>query len=151
MSSYCKPEEVRNLLNNFVRNHFTEFIYIICSLVQGGKINHPIHLHGYGFQVVNMGTKNQLQSGQTAFRNATHLPVVKDTVIIPSGGFAKIRFKACNPGYWFFHCHFEFHMYAGMALTLKVGDDTDMVKPPDNFPTCGTFLTPAYDTYGDYV
>lgn len=111
----------------------------------GGKINHPIHLHGYGFQVVNMGNLDQLNSGRSAYTNATHLPVVKDTVIVPSGGFVQIRFRACNPGYWFFHCHFEYHMHIGMAATIKVGNDTDIPQPPPNFPTCGHYLTPAFE------
>lgn len=96
-----------------------------------------------------MGFKDQLYKGQTAFRNATHLPVVKDTVMVPSGGFVRLRFRACNPGHWFFHCHYEYHMHVGMALTIKVGNDTDMVAPPVNFPTCGHFLTPVYEIIDD--
>ena len=34
----------------------------------------------------------------------------KDTVIIPDGGFTIIRFLTDNPGWWFFHCHLEFHV-----------------------------------------
>lgn len=56
-----------------------------------------------------MGTRDQLENGTTAFTNATHSPVLKDTVVVPSGGFARIRFKATNPSYWMFHCHFEYH------------------------------------------
>lgn len=108
-------------------------------------INHPIHLHGMAFQVIDMGTREQYESGQTAFANATHLPVVKDTVTLPSGGFLRIRFKACNPGYWLFHCHLEYHMDPGMMAILIVGNRTDTLSPPAHFPTCGNFLTPIYD------
>lgn len=66
--------------------------------VPGGAVGHPIHLHGFGFQVIDMGLIEQYNSGKTAFANATHFPVVKDTVVIPSGGFVRIRFRACNPG-----------------------------------------------------
>lgn len=79
--------------------------------VPGGPVGHPIHLHGFGFQVVDMGLIEQHKSGKTAFTNATHFPVIKDTVVIPSGGFVRIRFRACNPGFWFMHCHYEFHMH----------------------------------------
>lgn len=81
-----------------------------------------------------------MHSGKTAFTNASHAPVVKDTVVVPRGGFVRFRFRASNPGYWIFHCHFEYHMEAGMGLMIKVGDRKDMLKPPANFPTCGHYL-----------
>lgn len=67
--------------------------------------SHPIHLHGNSFQVILMGIKNGTST------NATHPPVIKDTVVLPKQGFVRIRFRATNPGYWLFHCHFEFHVY----------------------------------------
>lgn len=91
-----------------------------------------------------MGTIDEYESGRSAFANATHLPVVKDTVTIPSKGFIKFRFRATNPGYWIFHCHVEFHMMTGMKLIFKVGNRSDIIPPPANFPTCGNFLTPVY-------
>lgn len=39
--------------------------------------------------------------------------VVKDTVIIPDGGYVVVRFIADNPGVWFFHCHLAFHSQIG--------------------------------------
>lgn len=39
-------------------------------------------------------------------------------------------------GYWLFHCHIEFHAEIGMSLVLKVGDKSEMVAAPHNFPTC---------------
>lgn len=104
-------------------------------------MSHPFHLHGYGFNVVDMGTREQFESGDTPYRYASHYPPIKDTITVPSGGFARIRFQATNPGYWFFHCHFEWHMHIGMRLTVKVGERSDMVPPPKNFPTCGNFLS----------
>lgn len=104
-------------------------------------------MHGYGFQIVDMGTTDQLTSNRTAFANATHLPVVKDTVMVPFNGFVKYRFNACNPGYWFFHCHYEYHMEIGMQLSIRVGDRSMFRKVPPNFPTCNDYL---YSTYDDY-
>lgn len=52
-----------------------------------------------------MGTMEQLESGNTAFANAEHYPVYKDTVMIPSNGFVTIRIRTSNPGYWMIHCH----------------------------------------------
>ena len=34
---------------------------------------------------------------------------LKDTISIPSKGFAVFRFKASNPGWWLLHCHFGKH------------------------------------------
>lgn len=117
-----------------------------------------------------MGTRDQLDSGRTAFANATHLPVMKDTVVVPRGGFVRFRFRASNPGYWIFHCHLEMHMVrlillirklcnfckiqirfqfhhqeAGMGLIFKVGERKDMLKPPADFPTCGHYLEAVDD------
>lgn len=40
------------------------------------------------------------------------------------------------PGYWLFHCHIEFHAEIGMSLVLKVGDKSEMLAAPPDFPTC---------------
>lgn len=100
-------------------------------------------MHGLGFQVIDMGFKTQLENGNSAFVNATDLPVVKDTVIIPTKGFTKIRFRACNPGYWFLHCHLEYHMHTGMTVIIKIGNESNIPSPPVQFPTCGNFLIPV--------
>ena len=100
-------------------------------------------MHGHSFQVIDMGTRDQSEKGKTAFTNATHFPVIKDTTIIPRDGFVRIRFRATNPGYWMFHCHFEYHQEVGMGIVFKVGDRKDMLKPPPNFPTCGHYLEPV--------
>lgn len=92
-----------------------------------------------------MGTLDEYEKGSSAFANATHLPVVKDTITVPWRGFTKFRFRATNPGFWIFHCHLEFHHMTGMKIVFKVGNDTDMLQPPANFPTCGHFLTPVHD------
>lgn len=45
-------------------------------------------------------------------------PVRRDTVQVPPEGSATIRFRADNPGAWFFHCHIEWHLESGLALTF---------------------------------
>lgn len=92
-----------------------------------------------------MGSRDEYENGQTAFTNATHLPVIKDTITIPQKGFVKFRFRATNPGFWIFHCHLDFHLGTGMKLIFKVGNSTDIKSPPANFPTCGNFLTPVIE------
>jgi FtsP/CotA-like multicopper oxidase with cupredoxin domain len=68
-------------------------------------MNHPFHLHGQAFYVVDMG---QYAEGQTAqellnFLNSNvkrmpPAPALKDTIAVPSGGYAVIKFRAYNPG-----------------------------------------------------
>ncbi|XP_031624237.1 laccase-3-like isoform X2 [Contarinia nasturtii] len=147
---YCNA---KNLPANCDRQDLCNCIHLIplklCEVYEfflydsgrrGGSIHHPIHLHGYGFQVVDMGSMEQYKSGSTAFADSSKLPPVKDVISVPSGGFVRLRFRSCNAGYWLLHCHFEFHMHTGMMAIIKVGEKEDMVKPPPNFPTCGDYL-----------
>ena len=46
-------------------------------------------------------------------------PVRKDTVIVPAGGYAVIRFRTDNPGWWHLHCHMAHHMQSGMGMLLN--------------------------------
>nr|XP_006812258.1 PREDICTED: laccase-like [Saccoglossus kowalevskii] len=66
-------------------------------------------------------------------------PPIKDTVIVPVGGYVVIRYKTDNPGWWFVHCHIEIHQVEGMALMIKEGEEKQMTKPPKDFKTCGNF------------
>lgn len=49
-------------------------------------------------------------------RKSSRKAALKDTVIVPPSGYAIIRFKVDNPGFWFSHCHFESHSNEGMAF-----------------------------------
>lgn len=62
--------------------------------------NHPIHLHGYSFYVVGYGTGNF--NPQTADFNLIDPPYM-NTIGVPVGGWAAIRFVADNPGKKCFH------------------------------------------------
>ncbi|KAL3572142.1 hypothetical protein D5086_026046 [Populus alba] len=57
--------------------------------------NHPIHLHGYSFYVVGYGAGNY--NPQTASLNLVDPPYM-NTIGVPVGGWAAIRFVADNPG-----------------------------------------------------
>lgn len=46
-------------------------------------------------------------------------PPMKDTVIIPVGGYVVVRFRSDNIGYWFLHCHIETHSAMGMGIIIK--------------------------------
>ncbi|KAG5870795.1 hypothetical protein JTB14_035288 [Gonioctena quinquepunctata] len=90
--------------------------------------NHPMHLHGYTFRVVAMEKLGE---------NITVEEVQKRDDA--DGGYTIIRFHATNPGYWILHCHLEFHAEMGMAMLFQVGEKSDMLPVPDNFPTCGDY------------
>jgi FtsP/CotA-like multicopper oxidase with cupredoxin domain len=47
----------------------------------------------------------------------------RDTVQIPSRGYAILRFRADNPGVWLLHCHVAWHAATGMAMLLDVQSD----------------------------
>ncbi|CAK8684994.1 unnamed protein product [Clavelina lepadiformis] len=106
---------------------------------------HPMHLHGYNFAVIAMERPGQnislhqvkqlYESGSIRFN--LDQPVIKDSVIIPDGGYIVARFITDNPGVWVFHCHLSFHVEAGMSMAFKVGDEEDVRGIPRNFPKCG--------------
>ncbi|KAJ8683446.1 hypothetical protein QAD02_019238 [Eretmocerus hayati] len=111
------------------------------------KANHPLHLHGHFFRVVAVKHLNERTSIKKVMEmdknkqihRQLHRAPMKDTMKAPGGGFTIVRFYANNPGYWFFHCHFEQHSNIGMALIFKVGEHEDFPAVPRNFPKCGHY------------
>ncbi len=75
------------------------------TLVNDTMMQHPIHLHGHFFEVVN--------------GNPGHHPM-KHTVNVLPGSKVSFDLTADNPGDWAFHCHLLFHMHAGMMQVVSV-------------------------------
>ncbi|CAD5120376.1 DgyrCDS8948 [Dimorphilus gyrociliatus] len=122
---------------------------------------HPIHLHGHHFQVLSIGYPKYNEQGVYFKQNpslkcsdmqcnrllwsfnktiiSNPRAVEKDTVIVPAGGYVVIRFLTDNPGFWYMHCHMEFHNEEGMAMILQVGEMSDMTEPPIDMNNCGNF------------
>ena len=71
-------------------------------------MNHPIHVHGQRFLVLEMDGK----------RN-TNL-VWKDTAVLPVGSTMDLLIEMSNPGDWMAHCHIAEHLSAGMMLGFSV-------------------------------
>uniref|UniRef100_A0A1X7U061 Plastocyanin-like domain-containing protein n=1 Tax=Amphimedon queenslandica TaxID=400682 RepID=A0A1X7U061_AMPQE len=66
---------------------------------------------------------------------------LKDTLLIPAGGYAVVYFKTDNPGWWFLHCHIEVHQLEGMGVIIDEGGKKTI--PPKGMYKCGNFsLTP---------
>ncbi|XP_033112326.1 laccase-2-like [Anneissia japonica] len=119
-------------------------------VVNEGKnfdVSHPMHLHGQYFRVIGfekLGKSTTVDQVKEMDKNGNlrrepHLSLKKDTVIVPDGGYVILRFHATNPGWWFFHCHLEFHVEIGMALIVHVGEQDDLPEVAKNFPKCGNF------------
>lgn len=64
--------------------------------------DHPMHLHGYHFFVVGEGFGNFNPQTDTSRFNLVD-PPVRNTIDVPVGGWAAIRFKADNPGMFLNH------------------------------------------------
>ncbi|KAG8374376.1 hypothetical protein BUALT_Bualt11G0125500 [Buddleja alternifolia] len=79
--------------------------------------NHPIHLHGFNFFVVAQGFGNYNPATDSRNFNLVN-PQERNTIAVPVGGWAVIRFRANNPGVWFIHCHLEAHMDWGLATAF---------------------------------
>ncbi|XP_022087951.1 laccase-like isoform X2 [Acanthaster planci] len=109
--------------------------------------SHPMHIHGHSFRVVALEKLNTSTSVQEVMdldkagnitRKLSRAPL-KDTVIVPDGGFTAVRFVANNPGWWLFHCHLEFHVEIGMSVLIRVGSEEDLPPKPKDFPSCGSW------------
>ena len=59
---------------------------------------------------------------------------LKDTVMVPYGGYVVVFFTSDNPGYWFLHCHIEVHQLEGMGVVIKEGNSQPSL--PSGFPQC---------------
>jgi FtsP/CotA-like multicopper oxidase with cupredoxin domain len=71
-------------------------------------MNHPIHLHGQRFLVLEVdGVRNPNL-------------VWKDTTMVPVGSTMDILVDMSNPGEWVLHCHIAEHLHAGMMLSFGV-------------------------------
>ena len=90
----------------------------IWNLINNSDFNHPFHLHGYFFQVLD----------------ENRVPEWKDTVDVPVGETVRIavNFEG-RPGMWMYHCHILDHAEAGMMGQLWVvpADSTDPAPEQD--------------------
>ncbi|GER30479.1 laccase [Striga asiatica] len=112
-------------------------------VLQGTSIfaveDHPIHLHGYHFFVVGQGFGNFDPERDTGGFNLED-PPVRNTIDVPVGGWAVIRFVADNPGVWLFHCHIDSHLSWGLGMAFLVengkGESESIEPPPEDLPQC---------------
>lgn len=108
-----------NNTNVFVLKH-NEVVDVVINNQDDGE--HPFHLHGRNFQVPYRspayGDDNQTSFDPALKTEFRPIPMRRDTVYVrPNGNFV-LRYRANNPGVWFFHCHIEWHMSQGLALVM---------------------------------
>ena len=147
---------------------FNTTIRIVLSSVgnevaEGGGFSHPMHLHGHHFQVVEVGYGTYFPSNGTLEARNTDVicgdnscssprwstssrsfsvnskTLLKDTVIVPGGGYVVVEIISDNPGFWFMHCHIIPDLLDGMAVVINEVESLQK-SAPDGFPTCGDFL-----------
>ena len=92
------------------------------TMINNTMMNHPIHLHGMFFDLVNGGGE--------------HMPR-KHTVIVKPGEKLSVDISAEHIGDWAFHCHLLYHMHAGMMQVVTVlpgegGHAPGMKHPPEH-------------------
>ncbi|XVF24032.1 hypothetical protein REPUB_Repub13aG0091600 [Reevesia pubescens] len=112
-------------------------------VIQGNSIlapeSHPTHLHGFNFFVVGRGVGNFDPEKDPQKFNLVD-PVERNTISVPTAGWTAIRFRADNPGVWFFHCHLEVHTTWGLKMAFVVdngkGPNESILPPPSDLPQC---------------
>jgi FtsP/CotA-like multicopper oxidase with cupredoxin domain len=77
------------------------------------SLPHPYHLHGFEFFVVARGSGVlSLTDAENVDYNITN-PIRRDTLVIPGGSHAVLRFANDLPGVWILHCHIAWHLAQG--------------------------------------
>ncbi|XVE61989.1 hypothetical protein DITRI_Ditri06bG0082600 [Diplodiscus trichospermus] len=101
--------------------------------------NHPMHLHGFDFHVLAQGFGNFNPATDRKKLNFIN-PQMRNTIGVPVGGWAVIRFRANNPGVWLMHCHLDVHLPWGLASAFVVENGptpgTTLPPPPADLPQC---------------
>jgi iron transport multicopper oxidase len=132
----------------FVLNH-NDVVQLVLNNDDVGT--HPFHLHGHNFQVIDRAPSygpnfySNLNAGSPVpYDPANHtafpaVPARRDTFVLPPLGYYVIRFVASNPGVWTFHCHIDWHLSAGLAMTfidapLQIQERVNV--PQQHFDVC---------------
>ena len=120
------------------------------KLAPSTRLNHDDVNCGGGLNFCNEGkwSNTSWNNGNIPGLNLKN-PPRKDTLIIPTGGYAVIRIRSDNPGKWFAHCHIEVHALDGMAMVITEALD-HAPKPPKGFPLCNNFYNQEEKDH-DYI
>jgi FtsP/CotA-like multicopper oxidase with cupredoxin domain len=89
--------------------------WVLIHMANDGELLHPMHLHGFHFEVV----------GEDGFPLTTSNRYMADTLVIAPGSRFDLLVHADSPGIWAFHCHILNHVEGpkgmfGMVTALIV-------------------------------
>ncbi len=88
----------------------TEGDTVSWRVIDASAAPHPMHLHGFYFDVERSGTEGaDTVLPASAIRQA-------NTRLVSSGGTMAIRFVLNRPGNWLFHCHLGLHVDGNNTL-----------------------------------
>ena len=105
-----------------------DIIEVVLNNYDSGR--HPFHLHGHNFQIVQKSPgfhvdeaydESEQDEITVPYNESAPLqpfperPMVRDTVVLEPSGHVVLRFRADNPGVWYFHCHVDWHLQQGLA------------------------------------
>jgi FtsP/CotA-like multicopper oxidase with cupredoxin domain len=113
-----RPEGMQFLINGKSFDHdradFTGRVgeVELWEVINASDMDHPFHLHGTQFQVVNR---------QTGF-DVTPEPFLawRDTVNVKPGQAVRLKVRFDLPGDWMFHCHILEHEDLGMMGVIRI-------------------------------
>ncbi|XP_058100129.1 laccase-7-like [Magnolia sinica] len=118
-------------------NSTVEIVFQNTAIV--GVENHPMHLHGFNFYVLAQGFGNYDSATHRSMFNLVN-PQVRNTIAVPVGGWAVVRFRANNPGVWQLHCHLDAHLTWGLSTAFVVDNgptaSSTLPPPPPDLPRC---------------
>jgi FtsP/CotA-like multicopper oxidase with cupredoxin domain len=81
----------------------------VWDVVNATMMDHPFHLHGFFFQVLEVNGK------KPAWRS------LEDVINVPPKGTVRIAwYPDDRPGMWMYHCHILEHHAAGMMAHFDV-------------------------------
>ena len=97
---------------------------VLIRMINVGQQNHPMHLHGHPFKVVQMDGNPEAN------------PLTVNTQDIAPGQTVDVEIVGTNPGTWVFHCHIISHVTnkgvypGGMLIALDYEDHTSYFEIP---------------------
>lgn len=99
--------------------------------INNSMMHHPMHIHGHWFT---------LRNGHGAYDPLLH------TIDVPPGSTVTADIDADASGQWFFHCHFLYHMVAGMSRVFQYSTLIEITnnetKPKDEVKSTAYFNRP---------
>jgi FtsP/CotA-like multicopper oxidase with cupredoxin domain len=99
----------------------------IWEINNSSLMDHPFHLHGFFFQVIEENGKAPSYKAWKDTYNLTPRTKIKIAWIPDS-----------RPGMWMYHCHIIEHHAAGMMANFEVIDDSKpyVKSEKDHYPSC---------------